>query len=198
MKLYSESLQSKIEDLEKQVNESKSKSPQLNNIKPSPNKVNLHNFENEINNYKNEINAHKIEIDKNKIEILQLNKLIKTYEEHNLKIPELEKKNKTIKLKHQKEIKDIEEYYKERISKCEEKLNKNLNNNFVDSESNLKNKKISNTNINNIGTFNKVENITMQNNFVKLNPRLATKTIDDGDIDRVNVKYFLKISMNPH
>ncbi len=70
-------------------------------LKTASNKTTLENCEEEIKNYKEEIN--------------QLNQVVKTYEEHNKKICDVEKKIRIIKAKHEKEIKDIEAYYKDKI-----------------------------------------------------------------------------------
>jgi hypothetical protein len=52
-----------------------------------------------------------------------LQQITKTYEEHNLKIPELEKKLRSQKAKHEKEIKNIESFYKEKLKAYSQKLN---------------------------------------------------------------------------
>lgn len=57
-----------------------------------------------------------------KNEISHLQQLVKTYEEHNLKIPELEKKLRSQKTKFEKEIKNIEAFYKEKIKSFNKKL----------------------------------------------------------------------------
>ena len=48
--------------------------------------------------------------------------MVKTYEEHNLKIPELEKKLRSHKAKYEKEIKEIELFYKEKMKLGNKKL----------------------------------------------------------------------------
>ncbi len=218
MKLYAESLQSKIEDLEKLITDLKTKNSQANSnsslnkqLRPSSSKSKSENFDAEINNYKNEIS--------------HLNQLVKKYEEHNLKIPDLEKKIKMQKLKHEKELKDIEVYYKEKIKKYEEKIktlasnttrntsNNTLNtlhsntagqNHYFEYETNMReknNKYIAEHQneyathravasnpiaLNNLNKINIVKN--NNNNKSKLNSN--SKTIDDGEIDRVNVNGF--------
>lgn len=71
----------------------------------------MENYEGEITNYKKEIE--------------NLNKIIKTYEDHNLKIVDLEKKIRLIKVKHEKEIKEIEILYKEKINFMNKKIHLN-------------------------------------------------------------------------
>lgn len=68
----------------------------------------MENYEEEIKNYVKEIN--------------QLNQVIKTYEDHNKKISDVEKKIRILKAKHEKEIKDIEAYYKDKITYLTKKL----------------------------------------------------------------------------
>lgn len=68
----------------------------------------MENYEGEIKNYIKEIS--------------QLNQVIKTYEEHNKKIADVEKKIRILKVKHEKEIKEIEAYYKEKINYLTKKL----------------------------------------------------------------------------
>jgi hypothetical protein len=48
---------------------------------------------------------------------------MKTYEDHNLKIPELEKKLRCQKTKYEKEIKEIETFYKEKLKLYNKKFN---------------------------------------------------------------------------
>lgn len=166
----------------------------------SNNKTFPDSIENDFNNYKQEIN--------------HLNQLVKKYEEHNLKIPELEKKLKTQKLRHEKEIKDIESLYKEKIKKLEEKLknnniastvgntitNANIINNtgnprILEYDSYLKNKnKFNNSNNPNDPSNasisnNKAITSAINHNYVKTASTLRsnTKTIDDCENDRVNV-----------
>jgi DUF438 domain-containing protein len=100
-----------------------------------------------------------------KNELTQLQHLVKTYEEHNLKIPELEKKLRSQKAKYEKEIKTIETFYKEKLKAYSHKLNLNE----------TENKMISNH-----------STINNQSHY-------KTKDLYD-DQDRVNVrKYFYKI-----
>jgi len=68
----------------------------------------LENYEEDIKNYMKEIH--------------QLNQVIKTYEDHNKKISDIEKKMRLLKAKHEKEIKDIEAYYKDKIVYLTKKL----------------------------------------------------------------------------
>ena len=88
-----------------------------------------------------------------------MKKIIKTYEEHNLKIPELEKKIKLNKSKHEKELKDIEDYYKEKIKKQEEKLKRNSSNSNIKknyatiNHTNIPNHTLNNFNNNNNNYF---------------------------------------------
>lgn len=51
-----------------------------------------------------------------------MQKMIKTYEEHNLKIPELEKKLRNQKAKYDKDIKELESFYKEKLKLKEKKI----------------------------------------------------------------------------
>ncbi len=53
------------------------------------------------------------EIENYKIEIEQLTKLLKSYEDQNLKKSELERKLRIINSKHEKEIKTVENSYRE-------------------------------------------------------------------------------------
>jgi hypothetical protein len=57
-------------------------------------------------------------------EIEHLSKLVKTYEEHNLKIPVLEKRLKTMKINFESEMRKMEEQYKEKISTLNLKVKK--------------------------------------------------------------------------
>ncbi len=68
----------------------------------------MENYEEEIKNYIREIS--------------ELNQVIKTYEDHNKKISEVEKKIRILKVKHEKEIKEIEAYYKDKITYLSKKL----------------------------------------------------------------------------
>lgn len=77
-------------------------------MKTSSNKTTLENYEEDIKNYIKEIH--------------QLNQVIKTYENHNKKISDVEKKMRLLKAKHEKEIKDIEAYYKDKIVYLTKKL----------------------------------------------------------------------------
>jgi len=69
-------------------------------------------------------------------ELSQLKHLVKTYEEHNLKIPELEKKLRSQKTKYEKEIKTIESFYKDKIKAYSHKLNLNETENKIKSNHN--------------------------------------------------------------
>jgi len=57
-----------------------------------------------------------------KNEIAQLQKVVKTYEDHNLKIPELEKVVRTQKTNFEKEKQSIENFYKEKIKSYQKRL----------------------------------------------------------------------------
>jgi hypothetical protein len=92
-------------------------------------------------------------------ELSQLKHLVKTYEEHNLKIPELEKKLRSQKTKYEKEIKTIESFYKDKIKAYSHKLNLNE-------------------------TENKIKS---NHNTINNNSQYKTKDLHD-DQDRVNVR----------
>jgi len=92
-------------------------------------------------------------------ELSQLKHLVKTYEEHNLKIPELEKKLRSQKTKYEKEIKTIESFYKDKIKAYSQKLNLNE-------------------------TENKIKS---NHNTINNNSQYKTKDLHD-DQDRVNVR----------
>ncbi len=57
-----------------------------------------------------------------KNEISQLQKVVKTYEEHNLKIPELEKLVRTQKTTFEKEKQKIENFYKDKIKSYQKRI----------------------------------------------------------------------------
>jgi hypothetical protein len=54
--------------------------------------------------------------------------MIKTYEEHNLKVSDVEKKIRLQKIKHDKEIKELETFYEERLSRFNRNNSRNTNN----------------------------------------------------------------------
>lgn len=60
----------------------------------------------------------------NRDEIDRLLKLVNVYEEHNLKIPELEKKLKLLQAKYEKDMKELESIYKQKIKSLSRKLEK--------------------------------------------------------------------------
>ena len=97
----------KIDDYEVKVDELESQMEQLT----QKNKT----LEKELINYKTIECPEKKENEINKLknDIGQTKQLLKAYEDQNLKMAELEKKLRNIKLLHGKEIKMIEEKYKE-------------------------------------------------------------------------------------
>ena len=110
MKLHSDNLQSRIEELEQIQSELKMKNKSLNELVKNK-----------------ELNEHKDDLENYKKEISHLNKIISTNEEHNKKIPELEKRLRSFKLKYEKDIKALEENNKNLMKKCEEMQKVKLN-----------------------------------------------------------------------
>lgn len=109
----------------------KFKQQKYKDLKSSVNKDLLKEFEATTKNQLEEIN--------------QLRTIVKTYEEHNLKIVDLEKKIRLQKVKHEKELKEIENYYKEKITSLSNKINNKYNKNF--------NNPINNSNTNKSQTY---------------------------------------------
>jgi hypothetical protein len=110
MKLHNDNLQSRIEELEILTSELKSKNRALNEIIKNRTLVEPPS---EIESYKKEI-AH-------------LNKIITANEEHNKKLPELEKKLRSLKIKYDKDVKALEETNKNLSKRCEELQRDKLN-----------------------------------------------------------------------
>lgn len=105
LKLHSESLQQRIEDLEKENSDMVVKVKSLsdkNNIKK------LESRDSEVTVLKNEVN--------------NLKHILKSYEEQSVKISELEKKLRNQNTKHEKEMKRLEEKYKEKVKLFNKKL----------------------------------------------------------------------------
>jgi hypothetical protein len=57
-----------------------------------------------------------------KTEIKNLKQILKSYEDQNLKLTEMEKKLRSANAKHEKDMKSIEEKYKEKIKQFTQKL----------------------------------------------------------------------------
>ena len=102
------------------------------------------------------------EIQNLKLEILQINQILKSYEDNNLKMSELEKKLRNQNIKHEKEIKAIDDKYKDKTRLMAKKLAK----------------------------YEDIIKTTSQPNVNK-NPSSKTNRMDDDDLDRVNVKKLL-------
>lgn len=179
MKIHSENLQQRVEELEKQKEELKMKNKllqeQLARSGTNPDE------EEEMKNYKNEIS--------------HLQQLVKTYEEHNLKIPELEKKLRNQRVKFEKEMKNMESFYKEKIKTFSKKLEQYedvLKNNGGNNPGN-------NPGINN--TKNNSSNLSNPSNFRNLNNKTRSKSklnkSNDEDIDRVNYNYIPSRNHSP-
>jgi len=104
---------------------------------------------------------------------------VKTYEEHNLKIPELEKKIRSQKTSYKKELKNMEVLHQEKMKSLDKKINhleemlkKNVTPNAYSRNT------ISN------------ENYRTHNSNLHINSKL-----NEDDLDRVNVslKFIIKI-----
>jgi hypothetical protein len=181
MKLYAESLQNKIEELEK-------KSKGLNN-ENNYNHIHQQNY-NDIDNYNIVSNQEKEkEIKNNKIEIENLKKLVMSYEENNLKIIELENKINSNKLKYERELYEIEAYYKDKIIKQEKLLLKNniINNNNpnIYNNGNIINKNHNNNNLEHKLHFkDKIKNLNSINSNYSQCKNIYNNNIsgDKGDI----------------
>jgi len=102
----------KIDDYEQKVNELEAINEQLNQK--------IENLEKDLHKYNTLEKTEKkesAEITKLKYDIGQTRTLLKSYEDQNLKMAELEKKLRNIHTKHDREIKLVEEKYKEVINK---------------------------------------------------------------------------------
>lgn len=114
LKLHSESLQQRVDELEKELNDKKDKPVKLNwLIYQKPTKPN----ETAIIKDKKDI-----EISSLKTEIQGLKHIIKSYDEQSVKLSELEKKLKIQNLNHNKEMKEAEDKYKNKILSFSKKL----------------------------------------------------------------------------
>lgn len=103
MKLHSDNLQNRIEELEQISSEQTSKNRALNEM--IKNRTLIDNSS-ELEHYKKEI--------------IHLNKVISANEESIRKIPDLEKRIKNLKIKYDKDIKILEENNKILLKKCED------------------------------------------------------------------------------
>ena len=63
-----------------------------------------------------------VEIAQQKTEINNMKQIIKSYEDQSLKMSELEKKMKNLVTKHEKDIKNLEEKYQEKLSVFTKKI----------------------------------------------------------------------------
>jgi len=97
LKLHSESLQQRIEELERENAGPKVKSPP------------------EIKQKKNELEKKDTEMLLLKSEIQNLKHILKSYEDQALKLSDLEKKLRNQNTKHEKEMKLMDEKYKEKL-----------------------------------------------------------------------------------
>jgi len=110
MKIYSDSLQDKIDEFEK------SKIGYKEKIKSLAEQVKKSSGSSDKPDKRDQ------EIQSLKLEILQNNQLLKSYEENNLKMSELEKKLRMQNHKHEKDLKAVEEKYTEKIKSLQKKL----------------------------------------------------------------------------
>jgi predicted RNase H-like nuclease (RuvC/YqgF family) len=110
MKIYSDSLQDKIDEYEKSKVGYKEKIKSLSEqLKKSAASSDKHDKRDQ-------------EIQSLKLEILQNNQILKSYEENNLKMTELEKKLRMQNSKHEKDLKAIEEKYMDKIKSLQKKV----------------------------------------------------------------------------
>jgi chromosome segregation ATPase len=103
MKLHTDTLQFRVEELEKEKSELFKKYSKM-----QEQTARRTNDVEEIMGYKKQI--------------ADLSELVRTYEEHNLKIPQLEKKLRSQKAKYEGEIKTLDDSYKEKIAHLNKKF----------------------------------------------------------------------------
>jgi hypothetical protein len=103
-----------------------------------------------------------------KSEILNLKQIIKSYEDQALKLSDLEKKLRNQNTRHEKEMKEIEDKYKDKIKVFSKKLSKY--------EEMLMHK----------NEIKERENLLLDNNNIKIHSSLKVK---DEDYDHVNVNF---------
>jgi hypothetical protein len=174
LKMHAESLQDRVDQLEKENGQLYQKIKHLEHTKPS-NKEENKKHEEQINMHYNEIN--------------HLKQLVSTYEEHNLKIPELEKKIRIMKNEKDKEIKSIEDGYKSKINTLMKTLSEyeeiiNSNQYVLDNSSLGPNNKIP--------IINKIPINIMNTNKYNSEKQKSTKHTqrnryeDDSSLDKVN------------
>jgi chromosome segregation ATPase len=106
MKLHSETLQNRIDELER---ENSDMVKRINRLQEQIQK-----------NRAKDIDSDNVGYLRKQID--DLNALVKTYEEHNLKIPQLEKKLRSQKASYESEIKTLELNYKEKLAYLTKKL----------------------------------------------------------------------------
>ena len=104
MKLHIETMQSRIDELECKKHELKKKYISLQD-------VNIQFYFKQVNRSRENNDIDYVENLKN--ENLNLKQIIKSYEERNISITELERKIREKQAKHEKELKDLEDKYKD-------------------------------------------------------------------------------------
>ena len=113
LKLHSENLQSRIEELEKEN--------AVISLKCSVIQILLHLeiFDPKKTEAKDKKDS---EINNLKLEIQNMKHILKSYEEQALKISDLEKKLRNQNTKHEKEMKSVEEKYKDKLKSFSKKI----------------------------------------------------------------------------